>query len=63
MVEVMDTNNNRPEFKDCDKYKPRLMEHAPVGTSVITVSNDVIIVTSYCGDDRLVFIISLDCVQ
>ena len=32
-----DVNDNRPEFTDCDNYKPKVEENKASGTIVLTV--------------------------
>ncbi|XP_037090978.1 DE-cadherin-like [Pollicipes pollicipes] len=36
-VEVIDVNNNRPKFPDCDKYEPEVEENKDASTLVLTV--------------------------
>ena len=38
VVFITDVNDNKPMFKDCSTYNPKVMEGAPNGTPVIKVS-------------------------
>lgn len=37
VVKIIDVNDNKPVFKECDTYKPKVKENEPVGTMVIQV--------------------------
>ncbi|XP_043190768.1 DE-cadherin-like isoform X2 [Amphibalanus amphitrite] len=36
-VHIIDVNNNRPMFPDCENYRPEVEENKPSGTPVLTV--------------------------
>ena len=36
LVEIKDTNNNQPQFPNCN-YEPRVLENQPIGTFVVKV--------------------------
>ncbi|GAB6020929.1 hypothetical protein CHUAL_003573 [Chamberlinius hualienensis] len=38
VVSIIDVNDHKPIFQDCDTYSPTVKENAPVGTYVITVT-------------------------
>ena len=38
IVAILDINNHKPVFKDCDTYRPVIAENRPRGSPVIQVS-------------------------
>lgn len=40
VVFITDVNDNKPKFKECMSYTPKVMEGAPNGTPVIKVVQD-----------------------